>query len=236
MSLDSKAIDFYNRYWNEYKPFSNYKLRRIIQILKLLMFIKPQFDKLKILDSGCGDGRSVSIWNNLGNAVGIDQSDQAIKNASKHFPFINFYNGDVICTDLDDESFNVIISQEVIEHVEQQEQYLCELARLLCKNGYLILTTPNKFFFDRRNGGNWSNQPVENLIRIKDLKRLLKPHFTIVKLQTVILAKGHKGIYRLFTNKLILFTLNKVRLYRFYETLMEKANLGVHVVLLARKN
>ncbi len=235
MSLDSKAIDFYNTYWNEYKPISRYKLRRIIHILNLLKLIRTKFDKLKILDSGCGDGRAVSIWNIVGEAAGIDQSDLAIKHAEEHFPFNKFYHGDVVNTNFSNESFNVIISQEVIEHIEQQEQYITELARLLCQNGYLIMTTPNKFFFDRRNGGNWSRQPVEKIIGIKELKRLLKPYFTIIKLQTVIIAKGDQGIYKLLYDRLICYILSKIGLYRFYEVLLENVNLGVHIVLLAKK-
>lgn len=153
----------------------------------------------------------------------------------EHFPFIKFYHGDVVSTNFSNESFNVIISQEVIEHIEQQEQYITELARLLCQNGYLIITTPNKFFFDRRNGGNWSSQPVEKVIGIKELKGLLMPYFTIIKLQTVIMAKGDHGVYRLLYSRIICYMLRKMGLFGFYEALLENAKLGVHIVLLAKK-
>ena len=236
MSFDNKAVEYYNKYWHGFKPISNYKLRRIIRILNLLKLIKPHFDKLRILDSGCGDGRAVSIWNIIGDAVGIDQSDLAIKNASEQFPFIKYYLGDVVSTEFENETFNVIISQEVIEHIEQQDQYISELSRIISQDGYLILTTPNKSFFDKRNEGNWSNQPVEKLLRIKELKKLLKPYFTIVKLQTVIVAKADHGIYKLLSNGLIKSLLIKIKMYRYYEALLEKANLGVHVVILAKRN
>jgi len=45
--------------------------------------------------------------------------------------------------ELEDESFDLIISLETIEHLYNPNQYMAELNRMLKKNGLLILSTPN---------------------------------------------------------------------------------------------
>jgi len=234
-SIDSQ-IEFYNKYWNDLESFSAYKIFRIERILGHLVQIRKLLgDELTILDLGCGDGRSVAIWSILGNATGIDLSTRAMEKARKLFPHLKFSSGDATKTTFEPASFNVIISQEVLEHIEDQRAYIEECYRLLLPGGYLILTTPNKFYFDRLRGGNYSQQPIEKILTADELRLLVIEFFDIQEFQSIIAATGHYGIYRILSNRLVVGVCRKMGLEFVRIRLMEKYRLGVHLILVARK-
>jgi len=233
-SLTQQA-QFYNKYWAELKPFGSYKVARIVKIVQYLSFISKHVKKPSILDLGCGDGRCVSIWNEFGRAAGLDLSDEAMKAARTRYPFLEFSSGDATATSFKENSFDVIVSQEVIEHIENQGAYVSECSRLLKNDGYLIITTPNKYFFDRTIKGNYSRQPIEKILLPSELKEVLEKKFTILKFESIIFAAANKGIYRLLSNKILIAILKKIKLNFIREELMNKFHLGVHLCILARK-
>lgn len=230
-----EQIDFYNNYWSGLKPFSSYKLQRIEVILKHLRKLKKNRKDTKILDFGCGDGRSVAIWNLFGTASGFDLSEEAMKVAKEIFPLFEFDSGDACNASIDSESFNVIITQEVIEHIIDQQKFIEECSRLLTTDGIMILTTPNKFYFDRLKGGNYSKQPIENILLPKELKNLLKNHFEILEFYSIITAKGDFGIYKIVHFRYLIAILRRLRLLDSYNRLLGYANLNLHLIVVAKK-
>jgi SAM-dependent methyltransferase len=234
MKLEEQ-IDFYNRYWSGYKPYGNYKISRIIRIMEYLNFIRKKKRFPEILDLGCGDGRSVAVWNLFGKASGLDLSDKAMSNASELFPGMEFISGDATDTDFQSNRFDVVISQEVIEHIDDQRKYIQECCRLLKQDGYLILTTPNKFYFDRLNGGNYSKQPVENILNYPQLKSLVETQFKILSAESIVVANGDSGIYKIISNKWLISFLNKLKLDFIRKELIRKFRCGVHLCILAKK-
>ena len=104
--------------------------------------------KKQILDVGCGSGYGSDILANSGatKVIGIDISDDAISYCKKHYARKNlkFEQGD--CTSLlyKDNSFDVIVAFELIEHIDKEQKFLSEVKRLLKNNGIFILSTPNK--------------------------------------------------------------------------------------------
>lgn len=235
MSDLNHQIQFYDQYWSALEFFGSYKIQRVICILKYLLPLRKRAPLQKILDLGCGDGRSVGIWSVVMDCEGLDLSTKAMEEASKRFPAFTFKSGDATKTDYPDRSFGVIISQEVIEHIEIQRDYLGECHRLLATDGFLILTTPNKFYFDRLKGGNYSHQPIENLIDRDALHELMGKYFIIEKSESVIVAKGDFGIYRLLSNRWVVAVLGRLRLGTWYQRQMERWWLGVHLIVVARK-
>lgn len=234
-SLD-RQIQFYNAYWNDLKPFGTYKIYRVQRILNQLVQVRKSLGSdLSILDLGCGDGRSVAIWSILGKATGLDLSTQAMETATKLFPHLKFSAGDATKTDYESASFNVIISQEVLEHIEDQRSYINECHRLLSTGGYLILTTPNRYFFDRVKGGNYSRQPIEKILTASELKLLVNDYFDVEELNSMVVSTGHYGLYRILSNKLVVGICNRIGLEFIRLRVMEKYRLGVHLSLIARK-
>lgn len=225
-------INFYNNYWSEFSHFGNYKIYRIINILEILVLVKKKIGKApEILDLGCGDARTVAIWNEIGPSTGLDLSVEAIENAKKRYPFLNLYSGNATKTAFEDKSFDVVISQEVIEHIEEQITYIRECHRLLRENGCLILTTPNKYYFDRRKGGNYSRQPIENIVTPRELKHLVSQYFTVIELRSGTIAEGHYGIYKFISNRYISVIIKRLNLNR----ILERCNFGLQLYLFAVK-
>jgi len=226
---------FYDNYWANLNSFSSYKVIRVTKIMKLLNEIRKSISYPTIIDLGCGDGRSVPIWNLFGKTTGFELSTSAVETARQNFPFVKFLSGDATDTRLPDGSFDVVISHEVIEHIENQEAYLSECARIINQNGFLIITTPNKYYFERTKGGNYSNQPIEKILLPSELKGLVENKFKILKSETVVVAKGDSGIYKFLNNRFFVGTLNTLGLYFILNEIIQKQMLGVHICFLAQK-
>src|SRR5690606_8967719 len=128
----------------------------------------------------------------------IELSKKAVEHANKIYPSATFFQGNALDFAVSQNTYDVVVSQEVLEHVEDQKADIEVCHRALKSGGYLILTTPNKWVFDHMsNGDSWSNQPIENIITAAQLKTLLKDKFTIVDFDSIVLNFGDRGIFKL---------------------------------------
>jgi len=227
--------EFYNRYWLAFEYFGSYKIQRVGRILIVLDDLRKQLGELRILDLGCGDGRAVATWNLVGSASGLDLSSAAMEAAAKLFPTIEFIAADATSTGLSSGVYNVIVSQEVIEHIIDQKAYITECHRLLGPSGFLILTTPNRYFFDNRKGGNYSRQPVENLLDATELRTLLSPYFKVVHFSSLLVANGDYGWYRFFSSQVAVFMFDRIGLFKLRKWIMERIGLGVSLFVIAKR-
>lgn len=95
-----------------------------------------------LLDVGCGNGRYLDGMSALGWRVkGVEFNEYAINvcRLSK----LDVHHGDLFSAKFESDSFDVINVSHVIEHVPNPKQLFAELARILKKNGTLIIKTPN---------------------------------------------------------------------------------------------
>lgn len=122
--------------------------------------------QIRIADFGCGRGWLSDVLSAFGIVTGFDISEQAIANARRSFPGINF-----VCLDASAPlpaehhgKFDLVVSSEVIEHLEDQVAYVKNLSKLLATGGHFIITTPNGSWFDAfyREGRESWKQPIEN--------------------------------------------------------------------------
>lgn len=103
-----------------------------------------------ILDAACGEGYgSRMLAEYADKVVGIDISEDAVSNAMQKYSEqknLSFKVGSIASLPLENQSIDVVISYETIEHVdaEIQEQFLLEIKRVLKPEGVLIMSTPNK--------------------------------------------------------------------------------------------
>ncbi len=233
--------DFYDTYWEDMKPLGTYKVMRTQWILGQLSAIKKQLKNngdLKLLDMGCGDGRLVSLWKEVTGAdtYGIELSPKAVNSAQKRYPFVSYKAGDATSTDYESEMFDIVVCQEVLEHIDKQEYLVNECSRIIKEGGYLILTTPNKYYFDRRHGGNYSNQPIEQILDKKRLFDLVCPSFNILSYETLIYAKGDNGAYKVLTNRVILAILRRLGVLNTYKQWLLKRGYGLHHAVVLKKH
>ncbi len=119
--------------------------------LKEIFIYKWCLDKITsssfCLDLGCGAGYGTSIISTKANKViGLDISSEAIANGDLKYKKSNceFRLYDGITIPFGDNTFDVITSFHVIEHVKNDLNFLSEIKRVLKNNGIFILTTPNK--------------------------------------------------------------------------------------------
>ena len=82
--------------------------------------------------------------------------------------------------DFADESFDYVISFQVIEHIENDAEFVREVSRVLRKGGKFIVSTPNAPMSLTRNP--WHVREY----RIEELKALLKRSFSKVECQGVV--------------------------------------------------
>ncbi|VVB84905.1 Trans-aconitate 2-methyltransferase [uncultured archaeon] len=105
--------------------------------------IASRLDKNKscsILDFGCGTGLFCKyLSENLPKAKidGIDISNQMIEKARINCPNSNFYTGDIFSVTLP--QYDVIVSKDVFNHIDDIPKTLKRLDSLLRVNGMLIL-------------------------------------------------------------------------------------------------
>jgi 2-polyprenyl-3-methyl-5-hydroxy-6-metoxy-1,4-benzoquinol methylase len=109
-------------------------------------------DNKNILDIGCYDGTFLSLIRNKNNDFyGIEASEYGIKEAiKKGVKMKNFYFNDIDKIPFKSDFFNLIIAGEIIEHIYDTDFFLKEIFRLLKKDGFLLISTPNIASLGRR--------------------------------------------------------------------------------------
>ena len=111
-------------------------------------YAEPHCDGKKVLDLGCGSGYgSERLARVTAQVQAVDVSQESISYATN-----NYQSSNLTFTCIDPEkslpfaegTFDVVISFQVIEHVEDHDLYLSEAARMLSSKGVLLLITPDR--------------------------------------------------------------------------------------------
>jgi 2-polyprenyl-3-methyl-5-hydroxy-6-metoxy-1,4-benzoquinol methylase len=152
---NNKNIVGYSRYWHyaniikdvlnplEYLSNNEGMYFAVSQTLKKFKF-------KKILEVGSGLGYlTYSLVKEGYNCLGVDVSKSATKFSIERFG--NYYINEDIFDYLDssNEIYDLIIVNEVIEHINNPKEFISNLVRRLDKDGYLLFTTPNKSIFKK---------------------------------------------------------------------------------------
>lgn len=110
----------------------------------------------QILDLGCGQGHlTEKIRQSLNGAqiTGLDYSVSAIEYAHEHFPQIDFAVGDAYDSPYSPMFFDVVVCNNLWEHVPDPLFLLSRIKKIIKLGGYLVLSTPSRY-------------RVSNLVRI----------------------------------------------------------------------
>ncbi len=138
----------------------------------------------RALDFGCNIGYGSAILNRESQSVtGVDVSPQAIAAAKERYgdAGIRFQLIDGRSSALEGESFDVISSFQVIEHIVDVNSYMRQLRRLLTADGLVVLTTPNAVLRIYPGMRPWNRFHVREYTAA-ELETLLKQSFQYVKI------------------------------------------------------
>jgi 2-polyprenyl-3-methyl-5-hydroxy-6-metoxy-1,4-benzoquinol methylase len=229
---------FWDSHWQQKetrKVLNEWTERRAKEILQLIRRLGIQ--RPRMLDLGCGFGWFTERLADLGEAQGIDLSPEGIAAARTRRPDISYLVGSVYDAPLPKNYFDIVVSQEVIAHVEDQPKYLERAADVLKAGGFLIITTGNKFVIDRLGDVGWhvyQSEHIERQLSRRQLRKLLTSRFDVLEDFTII-PHGTRGILRLINSYRLNTIVGKLISSEKLDALKEKAGFGWQVILLAQK-
>ncbi len=141
---------YWDERWDRQRLPNDYQRRRGDAVLAMLDSLRLRDPE--ILDFGCGTGWFTADLARRGRATGIDLSEVAIAQARTAYPQVRFIAGNLYQATFPAEHFDVVVSQEVVAHVEDPARYLAIIARILKPNGHLIITAANRLVSTSRAG------------------------------------------------------------------------------------
>ncbi|MEB3196013.1 MAG: class I SAM-dependent methyltransferase [Candidatus Sericytochromatia bacterium] len=134
----------------------------------------------RVLDLGCGTGYGTFAIAEVADAVlGVDVCADSLAYAKTRFERGNLQFqrvSDHGALPFDEAAFEVVLSFQVLEHVDDPAAHLREIARLLAPGGCLLLATPNRevrLFRYQRPWNRWHPREFDQ----RTLQRLLAPCF-----------------------------------------------------------
>lgn len=186
----------YNLKMPEIQPTSNFikhtnnnPVQKLLvnNFYKILVSLAKKTNPETILDAGCGEGFSINqlTINKVGKKLeGVDDSEIALSLGKKLFPYLHFKKGNVYNLPYKNNSFDLVVCTEVLEHLNNPRKALTEAMRVSKK--YVIVSVPNEPFFmlanflrgkniahlgnDPGHINHWSFLSFRKLLNVKGLK------------------------------------------------------------------
>jgi len=130
------------RYTLEYRLWDS----EIRFIFKAVQDLKLKISEIKILDLGCGAGRTTIPLHGMGfDVTGLDISKNLIDKLNKKNPKVKAVVGDAKNLNFPKETFHIVIfshnSLDCLETLKERELVLNEINKVLKKDGYLIFSS-----------------------------------------------------------------------------------------------
>ncbi|MUL39475.1 bifunctional 2-polyprenyl-6-hydroxyphenol methylase/3-demethylubiquinol 3-O-methyltransferase UbiG [Gloeocapsopsis dulcis] len=109
----------------------------------------PSWKGIKVLDIGCGGGLACEFLAKQGaNVIGIDLSLSSIEVAREHAKKsnlkIDYQAGAAEQLPYQENTFDIVLCFDVLEHVDDWQKVISEAHRVLQKNGLFLFDTINK--------------------------------------------------------------------------------------------
>jgi ubiquinone/menaquinone biosynthesis C-methylase UbiE len=160
----------------------------VAEDLAKFRFASPYAAGKFVLDTGCGAGQGTAYLAREGarRVVGVDISIEAVTYARDRYvekgPGHNlaFMQMDAARLAFCDQTFEMVTSIELIEHLREPERYVGEIRRLLKDGGILILSTPNKRINSPTPGTMWPHHIHD--FYPDELEELLAQYFSSVEM------------------------------------------------------
>lgn len=144
----------------EANPLMRALLRRLFTQVQVRL---DKFGGQSLLDAGCGEGHVLRYLNVPARYEGVDLNPACVEFCREQHPDRTFGVQSVYELDFSDQSFDVVLCMEVLEHLQRPSDALRELARV-ARLG-VVLSVPLEPVFQLGNAlrgkyrGGWGNHP-----------------------------------------------------------------------------
>ena len=152
---------------------------------RLEMIVRAAGDRLQgcILENGCGVGMYVEHLSPFGgNVIGLEYDfERAAEARARSSPILNAAGEHL---PLLDRTFDLILSHEVLEHVQDDHAAVREMIRVLKPGGRVVIFVPNRGYPFETHGIYWKgNYHFGNILFVNYLPRVwrdkLAPHVRV---------------------------------------------------------
>ena len=197
--------------------FSRWKRAREISIergkfVKSILGKVVDCNSLKILDLGSGEGGTSKVLAENNDVVSFDISKERLRRQSESTENLERLCGSALDLPFNKNSFDIVILQDVIEHLPEKDNFPETIHHLLKDEGIVYLSTPNKFsIFNFLSDPHWG-VPVISILSRKKIKKYFLRYFreSEVTRKDIAELNSLNDLYKLFDEKF------KLQLYTKY--------------------
>lgn len=195
----------------------NWNLKTKIEHIHRYSMVSKLVEGKTVLDAACGTGYGSYIMSEYAKSVtGIDLSLDAVNYCNEAYCKDNLYYKNMSVTEMDfpDNSFDIVVSFETIEHISKEHEceFLSEIVRVLKPDGLLIMSVPNDALLKKVSYGKYENEFHLVDFSEMDFYKLLdnyfqyfKPFYQTVSLASTIIARDDRNC-----NTSMVFDSNKI--------------------------
>jgi SAM-dependent methyltransferase len=152
--------------------------------LHMILAAAGELARGRVLENGCGVGRYVErlAQYSLQGVIGLEFDLERAQEARTRAAHITNAAGEAL--PFSNESFDLILSHEVLEHVQDDRAAMQEMARVLRTGGRVALFLPNRGYPFETHGIYWrgryhfGNIPLVNYLPLR-LRNRLAPHVRV---------------------------------------------------------
>jgi len=190
--MPKNEVEFYDAFWttdeSAKKPAN---MERVGLVVDHVLSALESCANPSVIDVGCGNGWILQhLKQQLAKPArlfGIEPSGVGVQNTRRKLPEATVWQG--VSSDIPaGHQFNVVISSEVIEHAQDQNRFLQDLAGVLVDGGVAVLTTDNGQMHDAIMEQDNEGQPREDHLTPVQLQALCGKYLRIEKYTTFNIA------------------------------------------------
>jgi ubiquinone/menaquinone biosynthesis C-methylase UbiE len=132
---------FQNRYVlfqeDPYQTTFTYGRKKTDEIIDTVLAAYPA--PKDVLDVGCGTGHAIHVLSGMGyKCTGVDAAEDMLSIARRENPNIRFESADARALPFEDNSFDMVISIEVLRYIREREKSVTEIFRVLKPGGRMV--------------------------------------------------------------------------------------------------
>jgi len=144
----------------------------------------PLVEGKDVLDVASGEGYGSAMLASKARSVrGVDISHDAVNHAAERYASLDnlqYLQGSAAAIPLADDSVDVVVSFETIEHLLEQDEMMAEIRRVLRPDGILVMSSPNKEVYSDQAG--YHNDYHVKELYLNEFQALLEKYFPAVEL------------------------------------------------------